>query len=216
MSGSGDGDGGVRTRTLLGCGALAGPLFVGAFVLGGRAQPSYDPRREAISDLARSDLAWLQTANFLASGTLLLAGAVGARRALRPGVAGSALPAIVAAVGAGIVGAGVFPTDTPEEIAEAGLSPRGALHMASAVPVFVGMPLAAVVGARRLAADGLRGWAALSVAAGVTSIATAAATGSGMSAGSPLAARAGTFQRIAVVTGLGWISLFARWVRRGA
>lgn len=207
---------GVRTRKLLGCGAVAGPLFVGGFVLGGRSQPSYDPRRQAISALARSDLPWLQNASFLASGTLLLAGAVGARRAMRTGVSGWTLPVIVAAVGAGTVCAGVFPTDTPDEIAESGLSPRGVLHVVSAVPVFVGMPLAAAAGAWRLAAEGRTGWAVLSVVAGVTSIAAAAATGSGMSEHSPLAPRAGTFQRIAVVTGLGWISLFAWWLRRGA
>jgi hypothetical protein len=206
----------MRTRSMLGCGALAGPLFVGAFVLGGRAQAPYDPRREAISDLARSDLAWLQTANFLAGGTLLLAGAVGARRVMRGGVAGAALPVIVGAVGAGTVAAGFFPTDTPDEIAQNGLSRRGVLHVASAVPVFVGMPLAAFTGARRLAAEGRPGWAAWSVASGIASISAAAATGIGMSERSPLAPRAGTFQRIAIVTGLGWISLFARWLRHRA
>ena len=209
-------DMGMRTRTLLGCGALAAPLFTAGFVVGGRAQPSYDPRRQAISDLARTDLAPLQTATFLAGGALLLAGAAGARRALRPGASGWALPVVVGAVGAGMACAGVFPTDTAEEIAGTGLSRRGTLHMASAVPVFVGMPLAAALGARRLAAEGRAGWAALSVAAGVTSVAAAAATGAGMDERSPLAPRAGTFQRAAVVVGLGWISLFSRWLRQRA
>jgi hypothetical protein len=135
---------------------------------------------------------------------------------MRSGVSGSALPVVVGAVGAGMVLAGVFATDTPDEIAEAGLSRRGVLHMASAVPVFVGMPLAAFAGARRLAAEGRTGWAALSVAAGVASITAATATGAGMSEESPLAPRAGTFQRLALVAGLGWIGLFARWLRRRA
>ncbi|MGH9090903.1 MAG: DUF998 domain-containing protein [Acidimicrobiales bacterium] len=204
----------MRTRSLLGCGAVAGPVFVAGFVVGGRAQPSYDPRRQAVSDLARTDLAPLQTATFLAGGALLLAGAAGARRALRPGVSAWALPVAVGAVGAGMACAGVFPTDTAEEIAEAGLSRRGTLHVASAVPVFVGTPLAAVLGARRLAAEGRTGWAALSVAAGAVSLAAAAATGGAMSEESPLAHRAGTFQRTAIVAGLGWVSLFARWLRQ--
>jgi hypothetical protein len=205
----------MRTRTLLGGGALAGPLFIGTFIAAGRLQPGYDPRRSAISDLARTDLGWVQTANFLASGTLMLAGALGARRALGSGPSSRALPLVMGAMALGTIGAGVFATDTEEEAAS-GLSPRGVAHVASAVPVFVGMPLACFCGARRLAAEGRYGWAALSAATGVTSISAAAATGKAMDPQSPLAPRGGTFQRIAVVSGLAWFSLRARWLRKRA
>jgi hypothetical protein len=207
----------VRTRTLLRCGAVSGPAFCATFVVLGRSQRAYDPRRQAISDLARSQLAPFQVLNFLVSGALTIAGAVGVRRALRPGACSAALPACVAAVGAGKIAAGIFATDTEEEMAAAGhLSRRGALHVASAVPVFVCMPLAAAFGARRMAADGRRGRAALSLACGITSITAAAATGATMDPDHPRAGRSGTFQRIAVVSGLGWLSLLCHWLSAGA
>ena len=204
----------MRTRSLLGCGALAGPVFVSTFAIIGRQPTGYDRRRDAVSTLARTEVGWMQTLNFLVSGALTWAGAVGLRRALRSGVGARALPMLIAAVGTGLLGAGVFATDTPEETERDGLSRRGSLHVASAVPFFVGLPAACVIGAFRFAAEDKRKWVAPSVTAGVVSIVAATLAGAGFAGNERLTARAGTFQRVAVVTGLGWLSLFTGSLRR--
>ena len=206
----------MRTRWLLGCGVLAGPVFVTAYSITGRHSRGYDRRRAAVSELARTDVGWAQTLNFLVSGSLTWAGAVGLRRTLRSGVGARALPTLIAAVGTGLLGAGVFATDTPEETERDGLSRRGALHVASAVPFFVGLPAACVVGGYRFAADDRGAWAAVSVNCGAVSIAAATLAGAGFAGNERLAFRAGTLQRISIVAGLGWLSLFAVSLHRDA
>ena len=74
----------VVTKTLLACGAIAGPLFVLVFLLEGATRANYDPLRHPVSSLALGDYGWVQSANFVAAGLLTLAFSVGLRRALRP------------------------------------------------------------------------------------------------------------------------------------
>ncbi len=200
----------MRTRSLLRLGALAGPVFVATYTVTGRRLKGYDRRRDPVSALARTEVGWIQTLNFLVSGSLTLAGSVGIRRALPGGIGKRALPTLVAAVGTGLLGAGAFATDLAEETERDGLSRRGALHVASAVPFFVGLPAACVIGARRSAAEDRGVFAAVSLTAGALSIATATLAGAGFAGKQPLAARAGSYQRVAVVAGFGWLSLFAR------
>jgi hypothetical protein len=199
----------VRTRSFLRLGALAGPVFVGAYTVTGRRLSGYDRRRDPVSALARTEAGWVQTLNFLVSGSLTLAGSVGIRRALPAGIGKRSIPMLVAAVGVGLLGAGVFATDLAEETARDGLSRRGALHVASAVPFFVELPAACVISAYRFAAESRGGLAAVSMSGGVVSMAAATLAGAGFAGRQPLEARAGTYQRIAVVAGFGWLTLFA-------
>lgn len=199
----------MRTRSLLGLGALAGPVFVGTYAVTGRRLADYDQRRDPVSALARTRVGWIQTLNFVVTGTLTLAGSMGIRRSLRAGIGARVIPALVAAVGVGLLGAGVFATDLAEETARDGLSRRGALHVASAVPFFVGLPVACLLGAYRFAAEDRRALTVLSLNTGILSMAAATLAGAGFGGKESIAARAGTFQRVAIVAGLGWLSLFA-------
>src|SRR5918998_980221 len=88
------------TRFLL-AGALAGPLFLGAFLVEGAYRAGYDPMRHPISSLALGRTGWVQIASFLVSGMLTLAFAVGLRRTLRPGPGAAAGPLLVAGWGVG-------------------------------------------------------------------------------------------------------------------
>lgn len=198
----------MRTRSFLRLGALAGPVFVGTYTVTGRRLSGYNRRRDPVSALARTEVGWVQTLNFLVSGGLTLAGSAGIRRALRAGIGKRSIPTLVAAVGAGLLGAGVFVTDLAEETARDGLSRRGALHTASAVPFFVGLPTACVISAFRFADEGRGALAGVSVNAGVLSIAAATLAGAGFAGKPPWDARAGTYQRIAIAAGFGWLSLF--------
>lgn len=97
--------------TLLTCGAAAGPVFVTVTGLQVLTRDGFDLARHPISLLALGDLGWVQTAAFVLAGLLTLAGAVGMRRALHPGRAGTWGPWLVGAFGVGLVLGGVFPAD---------------------------------------------------------------------------------------------------------
>ena len=71
----------LKTKTLLACGVVAGPLFVFGFLVEGATRAAYDPLRHPVSSLALGDRGWTQTANFLVAGFLTLVFAVGLRRA---------------------------------------------------------------------------------------------------------------------------------------
>ena len=85
------------------------------------------------------------------AGTLFLAAAVGLGRASDPVVSGVA-PALIGAAGAGLIGSAVFTTDpvsgyppgTPD--APAHPTRAGIAHNLAAVPVFAGLPAAALAG----------------------------------------------------------------------
>jgi Protein of unknown function (DUF998) len=74
----------VNTKTLLVCGAIAGPLFTLAWAAEGATRANYRPLRHPVSSLELGDLGWTQRANFIVTGLLTLAFASGLRRALRP------------------------------------------------------------------------------------------------------------------------------------
>jgi hypothetical protein len=73
---------GRKTKALLSCGAVAGPLFVAAFLVEGAARLGYDPLRHPVSSLVLDDHGWMQTANFGVASLLTLAFAAGLRLAL--------------------------------------------------------------------------------------------------------------------------------------
>ncbi len=74
----------MKTKTLLACGVIGGPLFVVMFFIEGATRADYDPLRHPVSSLALGDRGWTQSANFLVTGFLMLAFAIGLRRAFRP------------------------------------------------------------------------------------------------------------------------------------
>src|SRR5215831_19562279 len=97
---------------LLACGAIAGPLFVTAFVVQGATRPDYNPIRHSISTLALgSAFGWIQILNFVLSGLLTLAFAVGVRRVLQPQKGSTWGPLLIGLYAVGLLGAGVFVTD---------------------------------------------------------------------------------------------------------
>ena len=66
-------------KKLLTCGMLAGPLYVGLWVLQIFIRKGYDPSRHDLSLLSNGDLGWIQITNFLVSGLLVILGAAGLR-----------------------------------------------------------------------------------------------------------------------------------------
>src|SRR5579859_3130016 len=86
---------GPSERQLLTCGIVAGPLFVALGVAQALTVPGFDLRRHALSLLETGPFGGVQVANFVASGVLLVAFAVGLRRALYRGPGGAWAPVLI-------------------------------------------------------------------------------------------------------------------------
>ncbi|MFC0112572.1 DUF998 domain-containing protein [Kibdelosporangium aridum] len=96
------------TRRLVGCGAVAGPLFLVVVLMQDYTRPGVNPREQPLSLLTLGDLGWIQVTNFVVTGLLNLAFAVGIRMALRSGPAGTWGPLLIGGYGLGLIVAGVF------------------------------------------------------------------------------------------------------------
>lgn len=202
------------TRRLLACGAAGGPLFVTAFLVDGATRAGYDPMTHAVSQLSLGGRGWLQITNFVVTGLLMLAFAVGLRRALHPGRGATWGPLLVGAYALALVGSGVFvmdpmhgyPPGTPPGLG-ADPSWHHTVHDSLGAVVFLSLPAASLVVARRFAADpGARGWAVYSAATGVAMVVLFVAFGAAWEDGS---ATAGLLQRATIIVGWGWIALLA-------
>jgi hypothetical membrane protein len=99
------------SRPLLTCGVAAGPFYVVVGLLQMAIRPGFDIRRHALSLLSNGDLGWIQIANFVITGVLLVAGAVGMKRVIRDGRGSTWAWRMIALYGIALVGAGVFSAD---------------------------------------------------------------------------------------------------------
>ncbi|WP_328373915.1 DUF998 domain-containing protein [Micromonospora zamorensis] len=160
-----------RTRFLLGCGTVAGLLFPALSFGQAFTRPGFDLRRHALSALTLGDLGWLQVIAFVGTGLLAVAFAVGLRRALRPGRAGTAVPVLVGVYGVAMIGGGIFVPDPAlgwPPGAPAGLPEQAStgsiLHTVCGAAAFLSLIAAGLLLARRFAGQGHRGWASYSAA----------------------------------------------------
>ena len=150
----------MKTKTLLECGVVAGPLFVFAFLVEGATQADYDPLRHPVSSLALGPWGWTQIANFFVAGLLALAFAVGLRRSLGPPGGSTWGPLLVGAWAVGLLGAGAFVTDpisgyppgTPDRLL------RNSWHGAFSLAAFAGLGAACFVFGRLFALRCECGW----------------------------------------------------------
>ena len=99
----------MTTTTLLRCGVIAGPFYLAVGVLQGMLREGFDFARHPLSVLANGSLGWIQTANFLLSGVMVIAAAVGLTRVL--GRKSRGLRWFLAAYGAAMIAAAFFPAD---------------------------------------------------------------------------------------------------------
>jgi hypothetical protein len=212
---------GSVTRGLLCCGATAGPLFVTVFVVEGARRPDYNPLRHPVSSLALGSRGWVQVANFAVAGTLYLAGAAGLSRAPDPLLGTRPGPTLFGGVGLGLLGSAAFcadavsgyPPGTPNTPPEQ--TTNMTAHGIAALPIFLGIPAAAFVYARRFHRSGTPTWAVCSALTGVTMLAAMVFAGAGFNQAPTLVNSAGLLQRAAIVTGLGWLTaLSGRALRR--
>jgi hypothetical protein len=210
------------SHRLLCCSAAAGPLFVTVFVAEGARRPDYKPLRHPVSSLALGCRGWVQVTNFAVAGTLYVAGATGLLRAREPLLGTRLGPALFAGVGLGLLGSAAFRTDPvsgyPPGTPDAPSDPTatGTMHNIAALPIFLGIPAAALACAWRFRRAGRRGWELYSAATGVSTLIGMTLFGAGFSQASPrLTDCAGLLQRATIATGFGWLTaLSAQALRR--
>lgn len=99
------------TKSLLGYGVIAGPFYVIVSLAQALTREGFDLSRHAWSLLSNGDLGWIQITNFILTGLMVAAAAVGLRRALNPGRGRVWAPLLVGAYGLSLIGAGIFTAD---------------------------------------------------------------------------------------------------------
>lgn len=162
------------TKLLLVCGAAGWVLFVVVFLVEGATRPGYDPWQQAISALALGPSGWVQQANFIILGALLVVSAFGWRRALAPGRSSGAYPLFTAITGISLIGAGVFSQDPvpgyPPGSPAIQTAPtlHGDIHQFCAFVSVTALALSCFVLARRFTVEPRwRGWAAYAFISGI-------------------------------------------------
>ena len=106
--------------------------------------------RHAVSSLSIGDAGWTQIANFLITGSLVVAFSFGLRTSVRSALAGTWAPRLVGLAGVGLIGAGVcvsdpvfgYPSSLPLRVAQ--FTTHGHLHDLFSMFFFVGIPSACI------------------------------------------------------------------------
>jgi hypothetical membrane protein len=148
------------TRALLACGLIAGPLFLVTVVIQGCTRPGFNLSHQPVSFLSLGSLGWIQMTNFIASGLLLVAFALGVRRALISQPGGTWGPLFIGGLGLALAIAGLFPPDaafgfppgTPDGLPRT-TTYHSTMHGIGFTFSFLSFALACIVFARKDAAD---------------------------------------------------------------
>ena len=94
---------------------------------------------------------------------------------------------------------------------------HGVLHDLFSAPVFLALPAACFLSARRFGAEGRQVWSAYCAASGLTFTASFALAGMGLfNQVEGLTEHAGALQRMALITGFSWMSVLATIVHRNS
>ncbi len=166
----------TRTKMMVGCGIVFGPLFYVVAIVQMVIRPGFDLRHHAISLLSLGDLGWIQVTNFLVTGVLALLCAIGLRRLLRGSPGGTWGPVLIGLCGLGAVAGAIFhpdpglgfPPGAPAGM-PATMSGHALLHMIAFNMAVLSLIAACFVFVRRFVAQGRRGRAIYCVATGLVS-----------------------------------------------
>ena len=204
------------TRVLLACGMIGSLLFIIVFLIEGATRPGYSAWRHAVSQLSLGDQGWMNSSNIFVCGLFLLCFAFGLRLVLPSGKASFWGPGLALLCGVLFIMAAIFPLN-PALGYPPGVAPtyrlQGVIH-ALAVTIFFGClsALCFVLGQRFAGGPDGKGWALYSRITGAVVatfyIATSVVTTLDMDGVLP-DAPGGLLQRVAIISGFGWIMLLA-------
>jgi hypothetical membrane protein len=199
----------LATRLLLAGGAIGPVSFIVTLLILGAIRPHYSAWQIPASSLSIGEAGWTQRANFMVFGALMLGFAVGLRRVLRTGRGSTWGPILFGTFGLGLIGSGIFVIDPALGYppgASTATTVHGILHSNLSLVVFISLPAACFVLARRDAADPAEHvWAWYAVATGLLFPALFVLTAVVTVQGGP----AGLMERIFIVVGWSWIVVLA-------
>lgn len=156
----------MRTEKLLLAGVIATPLFFVVALTQAATRNGFDLSEHMISQLALGELGWIQIANFVVTGALFVAAAIGLRRTITDGIGRVWIPRLVGVTGAGILAAGLFVCDPANNYpvgAAEGMTWHGALHGVAAVVSGLALGAANLILAQRFHREGRTAKAVASV-----------------------------------------------------
>jgi len=207
-------------QILLACGVVAGPLYVTVGVIQMLIRPGYNPTRHDLSLMSNGDLGWIQITNFVVTGLLVIAGALGMKHALAGSRDRNWGPWLVAIYGLGLIGAGIFvadpalgfPPGTPADAHE--ISGHGILHFVTGGIGFLALIAACFVLARRFRALQQRRWAVYSLVTGLVFFAAFFGIATGSQLGGNVLVFVTLAFTVAVVNAWIWLSaIFLQFMR---
>lgn len=202
----------IKTKLLLFCGAIACPLFILVFLIEGAVRKDYNPLKYPISSLAIGESGWIQTSNFIVTGLLIFAFAIGLQRILKDI---KSISRLIGLTGIGLIGAGIFTTDPvygyPENLplVMAQFSVHGKLHDAFSILVLICLPAACFVTSKRFTGTNQQMWATYSAISGIGMTVAFVLAGMGFKQIINLVNFAGVLQRICILFGSAWLTLLA-------
>ena len=133
----------LSLRLLLVGGALGPLIFIIAFFIEGATRPDYNAWHHYVSALSLGEQGWMQITNFIVSGTLILAFAVGLKRLLPSGKGSTWGPILLAVIGLGLIGSGFFVMDPDLGYPPGAASTQtlhGIIHLLLGAVVFSSLP----------------------------------------------------------------------------
>ncbi|MFC9659842.1 DUF998 domain-containing protein [Nocardia sp. NPDC127606] len=197
-------------RLLPACGVIAPLINIVVMLALGAVRPDYNAWVVPDSNLELGPGGWMQITNYIVTGTLLLAFAIGTRRLLRTGRGSTWGPILLGIYGFTFFAIGPILPDPslgyPAGASEA-LTVHGAVHSLLGLVQFTSLTVACFVLARRDEASGNRGWYRYSVATGLlvaTSYVAFAFTAELVDGGP-----AGLIERVGIIAGGMWVAVLA-------
>jgi hypothetical protein len=165
------------TRSMLGYGVIAGPIYLVTYLVQGLVRDGFDFTLHAASLLTAGPYGWIQVANFIVTGAMVVVAAIGLHRSMPSGRGRTWGPLLLGVHGAGMVLGGIFradpafgfPVGTPDGPGE--VSWHGLVHFAAGGVGFLCFIAACFVFARRFSGLRERGWSVFSAVTGVVFLA---------------------------------------------
>lgn len=149
------------TRSMLGWGVLAGPIYLAVGLLLAATRTGFDLGEHPLSLLMLGDGGWMQRTNLLFSGLICAVAALGFWRAMNRDGSSSLAPVLLFGFAIGLVGSGIFAPDPVNGFppgAESEVTASGLLHLAFGTFQFVCLAVGCILTGRWAARRGDSGW----------------------------------------------------------
>jgi hypothetical protein len=210
----------IKTKSLLACGVIVCPLFILTVLIQGSIRSDYNPYKYPLSSLSIGDQGWVQIANFIITGLLIILFSVGLKRIFNSEKEKFHAPLLMMLVGIGLTGAGIFVTDPvfgyPENqpLILKQFTFHGHLHDAFSMLVFICLPWMCFAFRKQFSSTGKKGWAGYSAFTGFTMITAFILASMGFKQFPGFVDLAGASQRLCIVIGGTWITLLSLHLMR--